>query len=882
MHPSDCNCPLRLRWTSVAILLLTAAFVSAQEPPTASIVPNLVSFSATSTDVSGKPLSGTYGVTFSLYKDSEGGEALWTETQEVQADSHGHYTVMLGSKTSQGLPTEFFSSGEARWLGVQAEGQAGQSRVLLLSVPYALKAADAETIGGLPPSAFMLATGRSVQVESAAAALASLPAVSALTAVAVTGSGTLNFVPLWTSGSAIGNSALFQSGSGSTAKVGINNPAPATTLDVSGASTLRGTLSLPAEGAASTATGFNSQPITLAGSSFSSSTSKPMNETFAWETQPLGNNTTSPSGKLSLLFASATGALANTGLNFASNGQITFAAGQKFPSAGTITGVTAGTELKGGGTSGNVTLSLDTTKIPQLNVNNTFTGNESVTGNVTATGTVAGGLGSFIGNSSNSILNVIQNATSGPGFGVVGTSYNNNHQQAAVLGQELSKGNAGVFGVEGFIFGPRGAGVYGQVNSQSAVGAANATGAGVWGDSGSGGAAGLLGTAGIANAALTLNNSTQNATILAENQNTSIGVLAPALAGFSFAPNGMAVVGSGPVHSKTFDNAIADIFQPYGVAGDSPAGTGVAGFTDIATAVSGAAGTGVGVTGTSISGNGIVGTSYSGNGIVGITSSDTSDGPAGVIGEGLGAASGVYGFSSSGSAVTGFGAQDVGVFTTSDTGDAYNFIATNVSGDGCVIITSDGDTNKGIFCTGVKSAIVPVADRRWVALYAVESPENWFEDFGSAKLVNGSATVVLEPIFTQTVNVDMDYHVFPAPNGDCKGLYIASKSASGFVVQELGGGHSNIPFDYRIVARRKGYENLRMHDMTETHGKSLAMAQKMAKRAQLSPAPVRPIDGARSMPQIQGPILPRQPVLQPRSTVPAPVAQIRSQADLHH
>jgi hypothetical protein len=224
----------------------------------------------------------------------------------------------------------------------------------------------------------------------------------------------------------------------------------------------------------------------------------------------------------------------------------------------------------------------------------------------------------------------------------------------------------------------------------------------------------------------------------------------------------------------------------------------------------------------------------------------------------------------------------VGVFTTSDTGDAYNFIATNVSGDGCVIITSDGDTNKGIFCTGVKSAIVPVADRRWVALYAVESPENWFEDFGSAKLVNGSATVVLEPIFTQTVNVDMDYHVFPTPNGDCKGLYIASKSASGFVVQELGGGHSNISFDYRIVARRKGYENLRMHDMTETHGHNLAMAQTMARRAQPSTAPVRPSDGARSMPQIQAPILPRQPMLQPRSTVPAPVTQIRSQADLHH
>src|SRR5208337_3616307 len=42
---------------------------------------------------------------------------------------------------------------------------------------------------------------------------------------------------------------------------------------------------------------------------------------------------------------------------------------------GTITGVTAGTDLTGGGTGGSVTLNLDTTKVPQLAVANTFTAN---------------------------------------------------------------------------------------------------------------------------------------------------------------------------------------------------------------------------------------------------------------------------------------------------------------------------------------------------------------------------------------------------------------------------------------------------------------------------------------------------------------------------
>jgi hypothetical protein len=92
-----------------------------------------------------------------LYKEQSGGAPLWMETQNIQADKNGHYSVMLGSATSHGLPAEAFAAGEARWLGVQPSGQAEQPRTLLLSVPYALKALDAETLGGKPASAFMSA-----------------------------------------------------------------------------------------------------------------------------------------------------------------------------------------------------------------------------------------------------------------------------------------------------------------------------------------------------------------------------------------------------------------------------------------------------------------------------------------------------------------------------------------------------------------------------------------------------------------------------------------------------------------------------------------------------------------------------------------------------
>ncbi len=56
--------------------------------------------------------------------------------------------------------------------------------------------------------------------------------------------------------------------------------------------------------------------------------------------------------------------------------------------SGTITGVTAGTDLTGGGTIGIVTLNLNTAKVPQLAAANTFVGNQTITGNLTSSGTV--------------------------------------------------------------------------------------------------------------------------------------------------------------------------------------------------------------------------------------------------------------------------------------------------------------------------------------------------------------------------------------------------------------------------------------------------------------------------------------------------------------
>jgi len=110
-----------------------------------------------------------------------------------------------------------------------------------------------------------------------------------------------------------------------------------------------------------------------------------------------------------------------------------------------------------------------------------------------------------------------------------------------------------------------------------------------------------------------------------------------------------------------------------------------------------------------------------------------------------------------------------------------------------------------------KNCVVRMEDGSHRAMYAVESPESWFEDFGVAQLKDGLATVKVPADFAQTVNtLGAKYLVFLTPRGDCKGLYAAKQSPDCFEVRELAGGTSNIEFCYRVVAKPLGNEKLRM------------------------------------------------------------------------
>lgn len=114
-------------WVGVGLILVWVLPALAQQSPvgTANAVPPLVNFSGTLKDLNGKPLTGAVSVTFSLYKDQEGGAPLWIETQNVEPDNSGRYKVMLGSTSSSGLPSEIFVTVEARCIHVEREGRRG-------------------------------------------------------------------------------------------------------------------------------------------------------------------------------------------------------------------------------------------------------------------------------------------------------------------------------------------------------------------------------------------------------------------------------------------------------------------------------------------------------------------------------------------------------------------------------------------------------------------------------------------------------------------------------------------------------------------------------------------------------------------------------------
>jgi len=115
----------------------------------------------------------------------------------------------------------------------------------------------------------------------------------------------------------------------------------------------------------------------------------------------------------------------------------------------------------------------------------------------------------------------------------------------------------------------------------------------------------------------------------------------------------------------------------------------------------------------------------------------------------------------------------------------------------------------GLAGTGTKSCIVRTS-KGPTLLYCQESPEVWFEDFGEGRLVNGYSHIELDQLFLETVTINERHpmKVFIQMQDDCKGTYVKTHK-TGFDVYEMQGGKSSAHFSYRIVAKRKDFEEKR-------------------------------------------------------------------------
>ena len=131
-----------------------------------------------------------------------------------------------------------------------------------------------------------------------------------------TSGGTVTALPLWTTSTNVQDSVVSQTGSGGTAKI-----------------IVRGTLAVPATGAATASSGKPSQPLNLTTSSFNSDTGTAIGQTFQLRSKPVNNNTSTPSASLDFLFAHGSAPPAETGLKISDKGIISFAPGQQVPGA---------------------------------------------------------------------------------------------------------------------------------------------------------------------------------------------------------------------------------------------------------------------------------------------------------------------------------------------------------------------------------------------------------------------------------------------------------------------------------------------------------------------------------------------------------------------
>jgi hypothetical protein len=283
------------------------------------------------------------------------------------------------------------------------------------------------------------------------------------------------------------------------------------------------------------------------------------------------------------------------------------------------------------------------------------------------------------------------------------------------------------------------------------------------------------------------------------------------------------------VYGQVEDSPLVPLGLRAGVLGVASTQPGMIGFSREGDGAQAASFTGTAFRAVSFFGPGVQSISGALSGVTGVSGTEGPKVPdiattAGVVGTSSDL-SGVIGTSKALIGVFGF-SNNVGIVgRTTNPNSFAGFFIGNVAVNGTLTAT-------------VKNSVVTFPDRTQRVLHCMESPEHWFEDFGTAKLRDGRATVKLDGDFAKAIK-PTGYHVFVTPEGDCRGLYVRGKTSASFEVRELGGGKSSVAFSYRIVGRRRDITRHRRFAKIDTRLPMPAAATRAPRRRKPTAAALR-------------------------------------------
>lgn len=480
----------------------------------------------------------------------------------------------------------------------------------------------------------------------------------------------------------------------------------------------------------------------------------------------------------------------------------------------------------------------------RFSVYNTATADFAINGYSTLTGTgVFGqntGTGSGIFGANSNSGQAVRGANSGSGIGVLGTAVN--AAGAGVFGQANVGLGVGVYGtsngadatgVFGNASGNAGTGVYGQssgVNGTGVFGFANAAGGdGVYGEANQPGRYGVWGV---------------------NNNASGVGVYGSTIGG-----TGTGVWGNATGAAADGVFGLSTGATGFGVFGtnSNAAGTGVVGAGNNLTSQYSVSGSGGAFTGTGFgtvsygttTSNG-VGIAAAGNNAA-ITSFDANGAGGAFTGNRWG--------TTSIATITGAGNDAIdravlaGTYTSAGTTSSTVYVGARIANVNYKILGTGGGSVSTTMKTSQGEKI----------LFAPEAPENWFFDIGEVELVNGIATVQLDPTFVETISDSKPFKVFVQGGENTLGSIRITRNQKekSFTVEDLGG-PSNGTVQYNVYAIWKGKENLRFPEFKEENRPKPIPLQSITKESTSEPSGQLAVDSksntaTQGSPQSNGP-----------------------------